>query len=398
MDENLIEESFNLSGGILRLKPNFIARRTGTPAKRLRLHPDDYFGFGFEKGQINERWMCSTVLANNGELTEENEGLSKVVTDKGDEYYFLDAFDVLKERLIGKDLYKKYKRWPVFCKFFDNDLPLYFHVHLDDKKAGKIGKFGKPEGYYYPIAYNTYEGQFPYRFYGLNPDVGVKELKEKLLDFDKKDNKILDLSKSYRIRPGTGWYTGPGVLHSPGTLLTYEIQWASDVSLVFENVTANIVNPITRLYEDLPENEREDVENALDVLDLEENTNPNYKKDNFRPAIIKRENDNHIEKWIMYNNPYFSAKEIIVKPKKEFLLKEKTAFGLVATQGHGKINNKDLEAPQLIRLGQNTNDEYFVSYEAANKGVLFKNESSIEDLTILLHFANDNLLVNEEEK
>ena len=52
---------------------------------------------------------------------------------------------------------------------------------------------------------------------------------------------------AYRIELGTGWYTPAGVVHAPGSVLTYEPQWNSDVNSVYENVTADEVNSITSL-------------------------------------------------------------------------------------------------------------------------------------------------------
>ena len=49
------------NGGILRLLPVFVPRRFGTAGRRLRLHPDDYFALGTERGSIKERWFSSII-------------------------------------------------------------------------------------------------------------------------------------------------------------------------------------------------------------------------------------------------------------------------------------------------------------------------------------------------
>ncbi|MDD6920658.1 MAG: hypothetical protein PUI85_05540 [Eubacteriales bacterium] len=382
----------NKSDGIFRLKPNFIARRTGVPGKRLRLHPDDYYSYGLDRGPINERWMASTLIANNGPNTPENEGLSYVVDKIGNEVIFSDLISSLKSEIIGEELYENYKSWPVFAKLFDNDIPLYFHVHLDDKHASKVGKRGKPEGYFFPVQYNTYEGQFPYSFYGLDADANIKEIKIKLEQFKFYDNRILDLSKAYKLKTETGWYTPAGVLHSPGTMCTYELQWASDVSVVFENITGTNVNGYDRLFEDIPNEERDNIDSVLDVIDWDSNTNSNYKKDNFRQPVILEKDENYVLKAIMYNNNYFSAKQLIVLPQKEIEFKEKSAYGLLSVQGYGRINNNKIETPTILRFGELSNDEYFVAYSKAIEGVKIKNDSETEPLVLLLHFANDNLI------
>ncbi len=45
------------------------------------------------------------------------------------------------------------------------------------------------------------------------------------------------------------------------------------------------------------------------------------------------------------------------------------AYGLIVTQGHGQIGKLDIDCPSLIRFGQMTEDEVFVSHDAAPQGV-----------------------------
>ena len=49
--------------------------------KRLRLHPDDLFAYGMDRGGICERWLGSVTVALNGPKTGETEGMSFVVSD-----------------------------------------------------------------------------------------------------------------------------------------------------------------------------------------------------------------------------------------------------------------------------------------------------------------------------
>jgi len=49
-----------------------------------------------------------------------------------------------------------------------------------------------------------------------------------------------------------------------------------------------------------------------------------------------------------------------------------------------------VEAPTIIRYGELTNDELFVSVEAAREGIEISNESQSENLVILKHFGPDN--------
>ena len=54
---------FEKGGGILRMVPNWVPRLFSQPGRRLRLHPDDYYCFGLNRGAITERWFSSLVPA-----------------------------------------------------------------------------------------------------------------------------------------------------------------------------------------------------------------------------------------------------------------------------------------------------------------------------------------------
>ena len=59
-------------------------------------------------------------------------------------------------------------------------------------------------------------------------------------------------------------------------------------------------------------------------------------------------------------------------------------------QGHGKMGVWDVETPALIRYGQLTNDEFFISEKAAREGVSIVNNSSTDPIVMLKHFGPGN--------
>src|ERR1044072_5853409 len=69
------------SGGLLRLAPCWVPRSFLQPGKRLKLHPDDLYAFGLNRGGIDERWCASTTPAANENRTPD-EGLSYVVVGR----------------------------------------------------------------------------------------------------------------------------------------------------------------------------------------------------------------------------------------------------------------------------------------------------------------------------
>jgi hypothetical protein len=386
-----IREVFKKRQGVLRLIPNWIPRAFNRPGRRLRLHPDDLFSLGPNRGAVKERWFCSITPALNGPLAPRDEGLSRVELsgDCRDAAYFRDAMDLLGADLIGGDLHKKYGAWPMFAKFFDYEGPLFHHLHLDNAAAAKIHMAGKPEAYFFPVQMNNHLGNFPLTYFGFDPDASREEVRRRLESFEAGDNRITELSRAYRIELGTGWYTPPGVVHAPGSALTYEPQWNSDVSSVMENVVRGEVILRDSLVASLPDNEKNDMDAVMAMMDWEANVDPHYKKKYFLPPLpVDTGVKDYRESWITYRNPFFAAKETTVPPGASALIRDDAAYGCVIVQGHGSFGAyDDAEAPILLRFGQSSGDEYFVSEKAARDGVRVVNRSMHEDLVILRHFG-----------
>ena len=96
------------------------------------------------------------------------------------------------------------------------------------------------------------------------------------------------------------------------------------------------------------------------------------------------------ENWICYKSTAFSAKELTVLPGQTVTVHDEAAYGLIMMQGYGKLNQWSLETPALIRYGQLTFDEYFVSEEAAKRGVRIQNLSETDPIVMLKHFGPEN--------
>ncbi len=388
---NLIKRTFSNGKGILRLMPNFVPRRFGAAGKRLRLHPDDYFALGTNRGAIKERWFSSVITAMNGGLAPEDEGLSYVEAfNEEEKFLFRDAVEELGEEIIGNELAEEYGTWPMYSKFFDYKTPLFHHLHLNFESAQRVEMLGKPEGYYFPPQLNNYPGDFPVTYFGFDPDTEIKEVKNRLLEYENCDNRITELSRGYRIELGTGWYTPPGVLHAPGSFLTYEPQWNSDVNSVYENIAGGEVYPYEFLVENCPEEKKHDIDYVISLMDWEKNIDPHYKKKYFRPPINCNKSKKYSENWILYGNDYIGAKELTIYPGKKVLLKDETAYGCIIIQGNGKFGIYNAEAAGTLRYGQKSGDEYFVSEKAARKGVNIINKSKWEPMVILKHFGPNN--------
>src|SRR5579859_1519301 len=93
-------EAVKTGGGILRMEPCWVPRSFLRPGGRLRLHPDDLYAFGCQRGGINERWFSSTTHASNGPQTRQDEGLSYVRFEEK-RFTLRDAVNEIGEELLG---------------------------------------------------------------------------------------------------------------------------------------------------------------------------------------------------------------------------------------------------------------------------------------------------------
>ena len=396
--KEIAQRALDQGKGIVRLTPTWVPRVFCIPGRRIKLHPDDYYALGGNRGGIDERWFSSTTPADNGPLTSVNEGLSHIVVE-GETVVLREAVEELKGAILGDSLWDACKCWPMYSKFFDNQGALPLHIHHDDEFAARVDARGKPEAYYFPPQANNHGGDFPYTFFGLQPGVTKDQVRDVLAKFTDGDNHITDLSAAYRLWPGTGWNVPPGVLHAPGSLCTYEPQKASDVFAMYQSITGDKVIPEELLWKDTPEDQRGNVDYLVDVIDWEQNTDPEFRAKHFAPTIPVRpleemRAEGFEERWIAYMSKDFSAKELTVLPGASVTITDGGPYGLILMQGHGTMGVWDIETPTLIRYGQLTNDEFFVSEAAAKEGVTITNPSDADPIVMLKHFgpdAHDNM-------
>lgn len=384
--------------GIVRLAPNWVPRSFCVPGRRIKLHPDDYYALGGVRGGIDERWFSSTTPAQNGPLTGKNEGLSQIVFQDGsktEQVLLREAVTELKADLIGDRLWNKHQAWTVYSKFFDNKFALPHHVHHRDEHAAQTGQRGKPEAYYFPPQANNYGAEFPFTFFGFAPGTTKDQVRECLVNFSKGDNKLTNLAQAYRLEVGTGWDVPPGILHAPGSLCTYEPQTASDVFAMYQSLAGDTVVPEALLWKDTPPNRMGDVDWLMEVIDWELNVDPNFRVNHFmRPKPVQpleqMEAEGYVDKWICYKSHAYSAKELTILPGRTVTIRDSAAYGMIMMQGHGTMGIWNVETPSMIRFGQLTNDEFFVSEAAAKEGVKITNPSPSDPIVMLKHFGPQN--------
>jgi hypothetical protein len=393
-NKQLISDALTGGDGIVRLAPCWVPRSFLMPGGRLKLDPRDLYALGAHRGGIDERWFSSTTKAANGPLTPDDEGLS-YIEFQGKKVLLKDAIETAGDKFLGASVIERYGGWNVLCKFFDNLGPIPHHLHQTDEFAARVGRKGKPEAYYFPPQYNFKDNSFPYTFMGLNPGTTKDDIRHCLETWNDGDNGILYLSRAYKLKPGSGWQLDPGILHAPGSLVTYEPQVNSDVFAMYQSLVEGRAVPWELLVKDVPEERHHDLDYLIAMMDWPANTDPQFAEHRlFHPAPVRSceemADSGYCEKWVVYSTPFYSAKELTIFPGHSVTVRDAAAYGMILTSGYGTFGKHEVETPSLIRYGQMTRDELFVTADAALHGVTIANTSETENLVMLKHFGPGN--------
>ena len=206
------------------------------------------------------------------------------------------------------------------------------------------------------------------------------------------DNGILDLSRAYRLKRGTGWLIPPGVLHAPGSLCTYEPQWGSDVFGMFQSMVEGRDVPWALLVKDMPADKHHDLDFIVGQLDWEKNVDPNFKQNNYLEPIVAAAGTGWVDRWVVYGRingqQLFSARELTLEPGARCRLHDPGASSWITVQGTGRIGKLRLHTPVTIRFDEDSEDEVFITAEAATHGVEVEN-TGVEPLVSLRYFGPD---------
>ena len=99
--------------------------------------------------------------------------------------------------------------------------------------------------------------------------------------------------------------------------------------------------------------------------------------------------EGYTDKWVTYGTPMFTSKELTIMPGVKMTLKDNGASGVICMQGRGRIGSLPLECPAMIRYGEMTEDEVFITEKAAREGVVIENLGKECPLVLLRYFGPD---------
>jgi hypothetical protein len=164
---------------------------------------------------------------------------------------------------------------------------------------------------------------------------------------------------------------------------------------MYQSLTGDAIIPEELLWKGSPPEKVGNVDYLIEILDWEANVDPDFAARHFmtpkpvRP-LAQMQAEGFVENWITYKSPEYSAKELTVLPGKTVTVKDAGAYGMILLQGHGKMGVWDIDCPALIRFGQLTMDEFFVTEQAARAGVAISNPSRTDPMVMLKHFGPGN--------
>jgi hypothetical protein len=146
------------------------------------------------------------------------------------------------------------------------------------------------------------------------------------------------------------------------------------------------------LVKDVPPDKHQDLDFIISQLDWEKNVDTHFKEHNYLEPIVdsSASGQGYVDRWIVYGRidgeQLFSAKELTVEPGCKCVLRDPGASGWITVQGKGRMGKLALQTPAMIRFGEETEDEVFISHDAATRGVEIENTGS-EPLVGLRYFG-----------
>ncbi|HOJ33613.1 MAG TPA: hypothetical protein PKY35_03100 [Candidatus Hydrogenedentes bacterium] len=358
-----LEKALSDGNGILRLEPAWVARDFLAPAFRLGLTREQ--ADRGPRGFICERWLASETPADNT-IPLEGEGLS-FLAGVDVRISLAEAVRTLPEIILGKEYYQKYGAGlHRLAKLFEYSDRLPYHIHQQQHDAQKVGANAKEEAYYFPSGVDM--GPHPETFLGCHPYIVRQGLQEKIFlpYLEKWDSDlILQHAPAFKQIPGDGFHVPAGVLHAPGTAVTFELQENSDVFSMWQAKCGGKIISKELLFKDISEEDRtRDGERAaLKQVNWELCGDPYIYENRHTPPVFLRGNDAGTEDWIFYNTDKFSGIRLIVHPGCTYISKDNGVYSLFVWRGKGTIGGLDVAG------GDPNRDELLVTHDSAVKGV-----------------------------
>ena len=317
-----VQEAVNAGTGVLRLEPSWVPRSFMMPGRRLKLHPDDLYAFGGHRGGINERWFSSTTNADNGPGTPPDEGLSYVHPADGKQFLLKDAVES-RRRSAARRRRHGAREAAGTCSASSSTTWGRFRTTCTRATSTPSSSATRASPRPTTSRRNTTRSSnnFPYTFMGLEPGTTKDDVRRCLENWNEGDNGIIFHCPapigSSRAPAGRSI---PGILHAPGSLVTYEPQVNSDVFAMFQSEVEGRIVAWSLLIKDVLPEYHHDLDYIIGMLDWDANVNPEFGKSNKRHSRCRCVRSRKPKPRAIANSGsptargYYSAKELTVLP------------------------------------------------------------------------------------
>ncbi|MEM1226141.1 MAG: hypothetical protein AAGJ40_10600 [Planctomycetota bacterium] len=400
----ILDDCLNQNDGVLQLIHRYAGRTFCTPGKRLRLDAKSYYPSYMNGTGLDELWMGCTVPIVTGVIdTRTNnapfrEGESHVLTPNGHVIALQDLIAANPEAVMGEKVTEFAKSlygdptWPIVSKKFDNLNPIPHHLHWSKWEVYDINSFDNPG--VSPSHYHT-------TAMGLYPFVTKDEFLACMKSFGQGEyNGVRHLSPHVMMHIDNGFVMPNGVLHSPTDLCTHELHVTMDEHFLAEDLTLDgRIGAADAFYacreEDYPNDKHEDWEYLVEIFDFVANQDPDFVRQNKRPAINAEEfvGEGVDAKWIVYGDFLGDQKcsilRLTVKPgaKTQFCPACPTLFH--TNGGRGRVGKLEVQYHQDMILGEIYPEIGFITESALSSGGVEIANTGSEPLVLTFDFPQN---------
>ena len=328
-----VRRALDSSGGILRLAPTWVPRSFLMPGKRIKLHPSDIYAYGAASRRHRRALVC---LHHAGRQRKPHAGRRPQLCRRRRQE---DLHAARRRRTrrrgassasrcgtstsAGRSTRSSSTTWArsrITCTRTTS------RPRWSARKASPSPTTSRPSSTPSATTSRT-------RSSASRPGTTKEDIVRCLERWNEGDNGILDLSKAYRLKPGTGWLVPPCVLHAPGSLVTYEPQWGSDVFGMYQSLVEGRAVPWALLVKDSRRRSTTTSTTWSMQLDWEANVDPSFKETTTSSRFVadaRRRLD--VDRWIVYGKvdgeQLFSAKELTVEARRKVTIKDHGAYGI----------------------------------------------------------------------
>jgi len=312
-----------------------------------------------------------------------DEGLSYLALGGGARVTLRDALAGAGPLIMGAAYAAEHTSLERLAKVLDYGERIPFHIHPRAEHAALVGRKPKEESYYFLPGVDT--GPHPETFFGVHPSVAEEGNRELLLPYliDWNSDLILRHSRAYLLVPDEGFHVPAGILHAPGTALTFELQEDSDTASIFQAIIARKLLPKDMLFKDVrPEDRQRYGERfLLSWVDWPLNGDTAfYEHRHLDPLLIAGTQPGCEEHWIFYNSSKFSGKKLVVQPGRSFSSVEAGVYCVFVWRGAGTI------AGHAVKGGDPACDELLVGHDVATRPHTVTNTGT-DDLFVIKYFG-----------